>query len=193
MTYEKWKTLTPQEQKNVPDEELPTIPPEMLENSLTEAKAMRVDGVLGWETTQKVPNGKNTRWFPEYRMKMVGSQKFWYRFNPICGLYSLNLTGLEPSMEEEPIGIYGMKWMDFMEENYPHLVEEMKLYHRYLTVARSVNSKAENYRDLLDDQFAEMNPRPTDFEEVLKWEQAKMFYSDSTVMREIILVPVTEA
>ncbi|MDE7363737.1 MAG: TnpV protein [Ruminococcus sp.] len=193
MTYEKWKTLTPTEQKNVPDEELPSIPPELLENSLIEAKAMRVEGILGWEMTQKITNGKNTRWFPEYRMKMVGNQEFWYRFNPICGIYSLNLTESELSEEEEPIGIYGMKWMTFMEENYPHLVEEMKLYHRYLTVARSVEKNAQEYRDLLDDQFAQENPRPTDFEEVLKWEQAKMFYSDSTVMREIVLVPVTEA
>ncbi|MDE5834416.1 MAG: TnpV protein, partial [Ruminococcus sp.] len=171
---------------------LPTIPPEMLKNSLIQAKAVRMDGVLGWETTQKVPDGKNTRWFPEYRMKIVSGQEFWYKFDPICGLYSLNLTDLEPSIEEEPIGIYGMKWMDFMEEHYPHLVEEMRLYHRYLTVARSVDRKAQEYRDLLDDQFAEMNPRPTGFEEVLKWEQARMFYSDSTVMREIVLVPVTE-
>ncbi|MGN0676351.1 MAG: TnpV protein [Ruminococcus sp.] len=193
MNYEKWITLTAEEQQRVPDEELPSIPPELLENSLTEAKAMRVDGKLGWETTQKVPNGKNTRWFPEYRMKMVSGQEFWYKFNPICGLYTLNLTGLEPTLEKQPIGIYGMKWMDFMEENYPHLVEEMKLYHRYLTVARSVDKSAQDYRDLLDKQYEQMNPRPTNFEEVLKWEQARMFYSDSTVMREIVLIPVTEA
>ncbi|HBN10806.1 MAG TPA: TnpV protein [Ruminococcus sp.] len=193
MTYEKWKTLTQEEQKNVPDEELPVIPPELLENKLTEARAMRVDGQMGWETTQKVPNGKETMWFPEYRMKIVGKQEFWYKFDPICGLYSLNLTGLEPSMKEEPIGIYGLRWMDFMEENYPHLVEEMKLYHRYLTVARSVNRNAMEYRDLLDSQYEQMTPRPTDFEEILKWERARAFYSDSTVMRERVLVPVTEA
>ncbi|HAS78683.1 MAG TPA: TnpV protein [Ruminococcus sp.] len=143
--------------------------------------------------TQKVPNGKETMWFPEYRMKIVGKQEFWYKFDPICGLYSLNLTGLEPSMKEEPIGIYGLRWMDFMEENYPHLVEEMKLYHRYLTVARSVNRNAMEYRDLLDSQYEQMTPRPTDFEEILKWERARAFYSDSTVMRERVLVPVTEA
>ena len=194
MTYEEWVQLTDDQQEQVSDEELPEIPPEQLENKLTYAKMMCQDGVLGWKITQKVRNGENTRWFPVYMSKIVSEEVFWYKFNPICGLYSLNLVGLEPSMEEEPIGHYGMSWIDFMKQNYPHLVELMRLHHKFLTVARKVNEDAIHYRELLDEQYKKAYPRPdTDsFEKLLEWEQTRAFYTDSTVMRERVLIPYTE-
>ncbi|MBQ3256359.1 MAG: TnpV protein [Ruminococcus sp.] len=192
MTYEAWLKLTEEEQNQVPDEELPSIPPEQLKNKLTAAHMKRQDGELGWETTQKVPNGSNTRWFPLYTMEIVSGQEFWYKFNPVNGTYTLNLTGMEPSMEEEPIGSYGMKWIHFMEEQYPHLVTIMRFKHKFLTVARSVDKRAWDYRELLDEQYEKMNPRPEEYNEVLAWEQTRAFYTDSTVMRERVLVPVTE-
>ena len=192
MNYEEWKQLTEEQQEQVPDEELPEIPPEQLENKLTYAKMMRQDGVLGWKITQKVRNGENTRWFPVYMSKIVSEEVFWYKFDPICGLYSLNLVGLEPSMEEEPIGSYGMSWIRFMKENYPHLVELMRLHHKFLTVARKVDEYAFHYKELLDEQYAKSYPRPDGFEECLKWERTRDFYTDSTVMRERVLVPYTE-
>ena len=195
MTYEKWLLLTDREKKKVPDEELPEIPLKMLKNGIVKAVAMRKDGKFGWETTQKVTNGKNTKWFPEYRMKLVEGEEFWYKFDPTSGLYTLNLTGLEPSVEEEPIGKYGMCWMNFMKENYFHLVEEMQFYNRYLTVARSVDRRAREYKEILERDFEKMNPRPdgNSFEENLAWNQAMDFYVDGAVMREVVLVPVTEA
>lgn len=194
MTYEAWMKLSEEEQENVPDSDLPEIPPEMLENKLTKAVCKRMDGVLGWETTQTVRNGSNTRWFPMYQMKLVQGQEFWYKFNPICGLYDLNLTGAEPTLEEEPIGKYGMLWMEFMKEQHPHLVEMMKLQNQFLTVARSVERSAWKYREILERDYQKMNPRPqTDsFEEQLRYNRAMDFYTDSTVMRERVLIPVTK-
>ena len=92
MNCEEWMQMTEEQQKQVPDEELPEIPPEQLENKLTSAKMIRQDGVLGWKITQKVRNGENTRWFPVYMSKIVSEKVFWYKFNPICGFYSLNLV-----------------------------------------------------------------------------------------------------
>ncbi len=192
MTYEEWKDLTEEQQEQVPDEELPEIPPEQLENKLTYSKMMRQYGVLGWKITQKVPNGENTRWFPEYMSKMVSGEEFWYQFDPICGLYHLNLVGLEPSMEEEPIGGYGRRWIAFMEEQYPHLVELMRLHNKFLTVARAVEEYAFRYKQLLDKEYAACYPRPKDFEECLKWEKARRFYTENTVIRERVLIPYTE-
>ena len=70
MTYEKWLLLTDREKKKVPDEELPEIPLKMLKNGIVKVVAMRKDGKFGWETTQKVTNGRNTKWFPEYRIDL---------------------------------------------------------------------------------------------------------------------------
>ncbi len=192
MTYEAWLKLSDEEQENVPEEELPEIPLEQLENKLIYSKMMRQDGVLGWKIIQKVPKGENTRWFPVYKSKMIGSQEIWYKFDPIWGTYSMNLVGVEPSMTQEPIGRYGMSWIGFMEREYPHLVELMRLHNKFLTVARKVNETAFAYKELLDRQYEQMNPRPDDFEECIAWERTREFYTDGTVMRERVLVPHTE-
>ena len=71
MSYENWNKLTIEEQQNVPEDCLPEIPQEMLMNSLTSAVCRRMDGVIGWETTQRLPNGSNTRWFPAYKQKEI--------------------------------------------------------------------------------------------------------------------------
>ena len=191
MTYEKWKTLTEEEKQNVPDEDLPVIPVEQLRNSIVSVRMVRMDGELGWESIQKVEDQENKMWFPEYKSQELEGQTIWYKFNPLNGTYSMNLSETEQTTEEEPIGIYGQKWMKWMEENYPERVTEMKFYHKYLTTARAVDSRAWEHKELLDRQYEKENPRPEDFEEVLTWEQTRAFTVDSTVMRETVLVPVT--
>lgn len=192
MTYEKWLTFTEKEQADVPDEELPEIPKEQLRNMLIFSKCKRKGGELGWEVSQKSAEPKVV-WLPVYKMKIVEEKEFWYKLDPTAGVYKLNLTDLEPSLDEEPIGIMGLKWIDFMEEHYPHYVTVMRFEHKFLTVARSVDKRAEKYRDLLEKQFEKANPRPADFNQILSWEQEKDFYVNRTVMREIVLVPITEA
>lgn len=192
MTYEEWNMLTDDQQEQVADEELPEIPPEQLENALTYSKMIRQDGKLGWKIIQKAPNGENIRWFPVYMCKMIEGQEFWYKFNPINGIYSLNLVGLEPSIEEEPIGSYGRAWMKFMDENHYGHAELMRFHHKFLTVARAVDDYAFRYKELLDREYEKAYPRPDGFEECLKWERTRQFYTDSTVMRERVLVPYTE-
>ena len=192
MTYEEWNKLTDEEQEQIPDEELPEIPPEQLENALTYSKMERKDGKLGWSIRQKITNGENVRWFPVYMCKMVEGQKFWYKFDPTTGLYSLNVVGLEPAIDEEPIGNYGREWMHFMEENYIGLVDVMRFHNKFLTVARAVEDYAFSYKLQLDEEYEKEFPRPTDFEECLKWEYTRQFYTNGTVMRERVLVPYTE-
>ncbi len=91
----------------------------------------------------------------------------------------------------ESIGSYGRMWMHFMEMEHPELVREMQEQGQYKAVARSVDRAAWEYRELLDAQYEQMNPRPTDFEAALQWERARAFYTDSAVMRERVLVAVT--
>ena len=193
MTYAQWTALTADEQNSIPDEKLPEIPQEQLTNKLTKAICKRVNGEIGWELTQTFSETESsTKWFPTYSLRKVMSQEIWYKLDPTFGTYTMNLTGAEPSLEEEPIGVYGMKWMNFMQEQHPDLVDVMQFHGNYLTVARSVDRSAQEYREILDSQYEQMNPRPTEsYEEIRKWETTRAFYTDSTVMRERVLIPIT--
>ena len=93
---------------------------------------------------------------------------------------------------EQSIGMYGRMWMQNMEKNYPEKVELMMFYHRYLTVARSVDRRASEYWEQLSDQYDKRVPRPTDsYEAVLDWSRNKKLEIDHLIMTEVVLVPVT--
>ena len=82
-------------------------------------------------------------------------------------------------------------WMHFMETEHPELVRDIEPG-QFDAVARSVDRDAWAYRELLDAQYEQMNPRPSGFEQALQWERARAFYTDSAVMRERVLVAVTQ-
>lgn len=188
MNYEAWMKLTEEEMVKVPNSELPEIPKEQLTNFLTSAKMIRVEGELMWEVIQETPTRKTTGQFPLQKKKLVQGQTFWYQFDPTMGTYSLDLEQAEPTTDEEPIGQYGVEWMKNMEKNYPETVDYLRLQHRFLTIARVVDQEANQYMEFLNEQFEQMNPRPTNFEDILKWERARMYYSEGIVMREKVLV-----
>ncbi|MBR3023855.1 MAG: TnpV protein, partial [Oscillospiraceae bacterium] len=150
------------------------------------------DRALMWEIIQETPQGKETARYPEETTKTVWNKPLNYTFNPLNGCYSLNYRSPEPTMEEEPIGIYGLRWMEFMQKNYEIEVEVMMMDHKFRTVARRVDKEAEDYWMILDSQYEEENPRPETFEETLKWEEARKFYVDSSVMRDVVLKMRTE-
>ena len=79
-----------------------------------------------------------------------------------------------------------------MDENHYGHAELMRFHHKFLTVARAIDDYAFQYKELLDKQYEEAYPRPDGFEECLKWEQTRQFYTNNTVMRERVLVPYTE-
>ena len=195
MTYEQWKTLSEEQKIQVPETEYPQIPKNQLENGLIESRLEKKDGQLGWTIIQKVGEQTNEQWIPEITTESKTSGEVTieqpYLLNPFDGLYVPMILN-EPSMTEEPIGIYGRMWMQNMEKNYPEKVELMMFYHRYLTVARSVDKRASEYWEQLSDQYDKRVPRPTNsYEAVLDWSRNKKFEIDHIVMTEIVLVPVT--
>ena len=102
------------------------------------------------------------------------------------------LTIVKSSAEEMEIGAYGRKWLDFMRTNHADLVLEMQSNGTLYKVANSVDESAWKYRELLlDKQYAELHPRPKGFENIVAWERTRIFYTDSAVMRERILIPYT--
>jgi hypothetical protein len=80
-----------------------------------------------------------------------------------------------------------------MEHNHKKKVREMKANGIFLTVARSVDKSAWNYRKILDRDYEKMFPRPYDDEGLRKWEFTRAYYSDSGVMRDNVLYPYTKS
>ncbi|MBQ6041500.1 MAG: TnpV protein [Oscillospiraceae bacterium] len=191
MKYEEFQKLAAEEMQQIPDAELPEVPKEMLHNFLTQSRAMRKDGVLGWEVVQETENGIKTLFLPLMKAEQRYGVTFWYQVNPENGTYEMRTEQEEPTMQQEPIGTYGMMWMQWMEDNHPEKVEVMKFHHRYLTVARSVDKRAWEYRNRLDEQYMEANPRPHGFEKILEWEQTRTHYTDSATIRDIVHLAVT--
>ena len=100
-----------------------------------------------------------------------------------------NPAVLEPSIEEKQIGSYGTRWLNFMESNHKKLFRELKKNDTIIEVARSVDKYAQDYKNLLDRQYEQANPRPCDFDELRKWKFTRDYYTDSEVMRERVLHP----
>jgi len=79
-----------------------------------------------------------------------------------------------------------------MRDNHPDVVQELEAENRLFEVAKSVDEDAWDYRELLDKQYAEQNPRPrVSFEKAAAWEFTRQFYTDGAVMRERVLIPRT--
>lgn len=139
------------------------------------------------EKTEKI-----SPYWREKTSSIDGNIKTLYEFNAENNTYFPIITDLEPSMEEEPVGLYGLKWIDMMEKNYFPETQILKLQHKFLSVAREVQRTAEDYRDILENQYEEYYPRPKgSFEKVVQWARTKQFEADSSVMREVVLQPYT--
>jgi hypothetical protein len=103
----------------------------------------------------------------------------------------VELAMIDPSTEDDPVGTYGMKWFKFMQGNHPKLVKRMITDGTLVAVARSVDNTAWDYRELLDAQYEKSYPRPNGFEEIVRWETTRTFYTDGEVMRDKVLICIT--
>jgi hypothetical protein len=90
------------------------------------------------------------------------------------------------------VGTYALEWLDFMERDHPHLLQKMFVDGTLLSVAQSVDDRAWEYRFCLEEQYKKAHPYPNTYEENVKWHTTRNFYVDSEVMRDKVLVPVTQ-
>ena len=196
MTYEEWLKLNSEQQSKVSESELPEIPSQMLQNGLIHSKAVRQNGEMGWQVTQKVKDNVIPKWLPEIRTQPVQVNgktiNLYHRLDPTTAVYIPQISGTEKSLNEEPVGKFGTLWMQWMEENYPEKVEWMMLNNRYLTVARSVEQRTRKYMELLDRQYQQTNPRPVgNFNAALAWEQEKQYLVENQAIRDEVYRAVT--
>ncbi len=196
MTYEEWNKLNSEQQSKVSESELPEIPLNQLQNGLIYSKAVRQNGVMGWQVTQQTKAGTTPLWLPEIKVQEVTvngeTTTIYHKLNPLTAVYTPQISETEPTLTEEPVGKYGQMWMQWMEENYPEKVEWMMLRNRYLTVARSVEQRTREYLEQLDQQYRKTNPRPTgDFKATLAWEQEKQYEIENLAIRDEVYRAVT--
>ena len=96
--------------------------------------------------------------------------------------------------QEAKLGYYGMRWLDFMENNHPNICRKLAKNGTLFAVAESVNKTASNYKLLLDRQYEQLHPRPYEFEgedELKSWTFTRNFYTRGAVMREKVLIKRT--
>ena len=94
-------------------------------------------------------------------------------------------------MMKETIGYYGQCWMTFMDAQFPYEAEALQEKGCFEDVAREVDRSANEYLELLNRQYAELNPPPENPEKYRSWKYTREFYTDGIVMRERVLVPHT--
>ena len=114
-----------------------------------------------------------------------------YRLDPQTFVYleelSLGLTDEEQELMSKPIGYFGRKWQEFMEENYPLDIPGLKGRMLWELIPRQIDKEAEEMAWNLEQEYAKNNPRPHTFLEIAQWEKMKSLEVNHRVMREIVL------
>lgn len=87
----------------------------------------------------------------------------------------------------EPIGRFGTEWKKFMKENYPDIIAAELVGKKFDELARIIDAEAWEMRELLRRQYAEKNPRPKTFVEIVTWEKTRSLYVEHEVMEQVVL------
>lgn len=74
-----------------------------------------------------------------------------------------------------------------MTENYPNEAAELMKTERWNELALEVEREALDLWELLRSQYTKANLRPTEFMEIMKWENTRGFYVDREVIEQIAL------
>ena len=92
----------------------------------------------------------------------------------------------EQKLLEQPIGRWGKMWQEWIRTEYPTEVQVFVTEGRWQIIPREIDIEAESRFRELDVQYKEKNPRPTEFEEILRWEKMRLFNVEHQVMEEVV-------
>ena len=88
---------------------------------------------------------------------------------------------------KEPIGIYGQRWQEFMQEQHPEKILELQLNLRWAIIPRLIEREAQERLAVLEEEYQRKYPVPTDFWEKAKYYKTMQIENSSEIMREIVL------
>lgn len=87
----------------------------------------------------------------------------------------------------EPIGRFGTEWQKYMKENHPNVIMIDLAGDKFNELARKIDAEAWEMWELLRRQYAEKNPRPTTFNEIVSWEKTRSMYVEHEVIEQVVL------
>lgn len=88
---------------------------------------------------------------------------------------------------QNPIDRWGKAWQQFMQEQYPEDIAELKENGRWEIIPRMIDREAWQMWELLRKQYAAKNPRPTTFVEIAAWEKTRSLIVEHEVMEQVVL------
>ena len=98
------------------------------------------------------------------------------------------LTTEEQELIHNHIGRWGEAWQKFMKENCtPDEIWANFKDNEFDELARRIDSEAWEMWELLRRQYAQKNPRPTTFNEIVSWEKMRSLMVEHEVMEQIVL------
>ncbi len=98
------------------------------------------------------------------------------------------LTTEEQELMRNPIGRWGELWQRYMKENCtPDEISANFKNDEFDELARRIDSEAWEMWELLRRQYAQKNPRPTTFNEIVSWEKMRSLTVEHEVMEQIVL------
>lgn len=112
--------------------------------------------------------------------------------------YRLNSTGQmlaeipytdnpsERQLLEQPIGKWGRMWQEWVKTEFPTEVQVLIVEGRWQIIPREIDAEAESRFRELDVQYKRQNPRPTAFEEILRWEKTRLLTIEHQVMEDVV-------
>lgn len=74
-----------------------------------------------------------------------------------------------------------------MEENYPEVIPSLQGRLKWELIPRQIDREAWSMWELLRKQYAEKNPRPKTFTEIVAWEKIRSIIVEREVMEQIVL------
>ena len=74
-----------------------------------------------------------------------------------------------------------------MEENYPEEIPSLQGRLKWELIPRQIDREAWSMWELLRKQYAEKNPRPKTFTEIVAWEKIRSIIVEREVMEQIVL------
>ena len=97
-------------------------------------------------------------------------------------------TTEEQELIQNTIGRWGEAWQKFMKENCtPDEIWANFKDNEFDELARRIDSEAWEMWELLRRQYAQKNPRPTTFNEIVSWEKMRSLTVEHEVMEQIVL------
>lgn len=98
------------------------------------------------------------------------------------------LTTEEQELIQNHTGRWGEAWQKFMKENCtPDEILANFKDGEFDELARRIDSEAWAMWELLRRQYAQKNPRPTTFSEIVSWEKMRSLTVEHEVMEQIVL------